>query len=272
MSRTTAPLSDAACRSGKPTDRAYKLFDGNGLSLLVQPNGRKGWRLRYVKPDAEMKGQSFENVATTWHKQMSAKSAPGHSKTVMSRLKTHVLPLLGARSIAELDTFDLLQPLEAIKQRGTIDVALRVQSYLQSIMRDAKRSRLISTNPAHDLEGSIKALRVVHRPALPLSRLPELLALIDTYPGRALTRLTVLLPLNVFVRSSELRFARWSEFDLKRGTWEIPDTRPELDAVPFSTRGTKMAGDIHLAPLSPQAVGFRQQNRNLRPWFPLDGL
>ena len=126
MSRTTAPLSDAACRSAKPTDRAYKLFDGDGLYLLVQRNGRKGWRLRYVKPDGregltslgnypvitlvearrkrleakrllaegidpvqkkqeakvvtEAKGRSFESVATTWHKQMSAKWAPGHSK------------------------------------------------------------------------------------------------------------------------------------------------------------------------------------------------
>lgn len=315
MSRTTAPLSDAACRSAKPTDRAYKLFDGDGLYLLVQPNGRKGWRLRYVKPDgregltsfgnypvitlvdarrrrleakrllaegidpvqkkqeakadAEMKGRSFESVATTWHKKMSAKWAPGHSKTVLSRLKTHVFPLLGARNIAELDTFDLLQPLEAIKQRGTIDVALRVQNYLQSIMRDAKRSRLIPTNPAHDLEGSIKAQRVIHRPALPLSRLPELLALIETYPGRALTRLTVLLSLHVFVRSSELRFARWSEFDLKRGTWEIPDTRPALDGVPFSTRGTKMAGDIHLVPLSPKAVTLLEQIHTLTGEFDL---
>ncbi len=50
MLRTTAPLSDSACRSAKPTDRAYKLFDGDGdgLYLLVQPNSRKGWRLRYV--------------------------------------------------------------------------------------------------------------------------------------------------------------------------------------------------------------------------------
>ena len=51
MSRTTAPLSDSAYRSAKPTDRAYKLFDGDGLYLLVQPNGRKGWRLRHVKPE-----------------------------------------------------------------------------------------------------------------------------------------------------------------------------------------------------------------------------
>jgi hypothetical protein len=51
MSRTTAPLTDSACRLAKPRGRPYKLLDGDGLYLLVQPNGRKDWRLRYVKPD-----------------------------------------------------------------------------------------------------------------------------------------------------------------------------------------------------------------------------
>ena len=37
MSRAIAPLSDAACRSAK---RVYKLFDGDGLYLLIQLNGR----------------------------------------------------------------------------------------------------------------------------------------------------------------------------------------------------------------------------------------
>ncbi len=101
--------------------------------------------------------------------------------------------------------------------------------------------------------------RVAHRPALPLSRLPELQERIDTYKGWALTRLTVMLSLHVFVRSSEPRFVRWSEFDLKRGTWDIPDTRPALEGVPFSTTGTKMAGDIHLVPLSPQAVALLEK-------------
>ncbi|KWV66979.1 integrase arm-type DNA-binding domain-containing protein [Pseudomonas sp. MF5691] len=315
MSRTTAPLSDSACRSAKPTDRAYKLFDGDGLYLLVQPNGRKGWRFRYVKPDgregltsfgnypvvgladarkkrlevkrmlaegidpieskhqaktqATIRGRTFEDAALDWHKAMSAKWAPGHAKTVLSRLKTHVFPLIGDRAIVDLDTHDLMQPLDAIQKRGTIDVALRVQNYLQSIMREAKRARQIAANPASDLEGLIKAPRVVHRPALPLSRLPELQERIDSYKGRTLTRLTVMLSLHVFVRSSELRFARWSEFDLKRGTWEIPDTRPALYGVPFSTRGTKMAGDIHLVPLSPQAVTLLEQIHTLTGEFDL---
>lgn len=38
-----------------PLSQAHQLrlqaFDGDDLYLLVQPNGRKDWRLRYVKPD-----------------------------------------------------------------------------------------------------------------------------------------------------------------------------------------------------------------------------
>lgn len=158
MSRTTTPLSDAACRTAKPRDRAYKLFDGDGLYLYVQPNGRKGWRMRYVKPDgkegltsfgnypvisliearakrlevkrllmqgidpvenkriakieAEVKGRTFEDVARDWHGEMSARWTPGHSKNVLRRLQTYVFPNIGARSIVDLDTHDLLQPLE----------------------------------------------------------------------------------------------------------------------------------------------------------------
>ena len=40
-------LSDHAIRRAKPKEKAYTLNDGNGLSLLIEPNGSKGWRLRY---------------------------------------------------------------------------------------------------------------------------------------------------------------------------------------------------------------------------------
>lgn len=66
-------------------------------------------------------------------------------------------------------------------------------------MREAKRLRLVTVNLAYDLEGFISAPRVTHRPALPLSRLPELMDRIENYKGRTLTRLTVMLSLHVFV-------------------------------------------------------------------------
>jgi integrase len=40
-------LSDVAIRAAKPREKAYKLTDGDGLTLIVNPNGAKWWRFRY---------------------------------------------------------------------------------------------------------------------------------------------------------------------------------------------------------------------------------
>lgn len=41
------PLSDTKARAAKPKEKPYKLADAGGLFLLVNPNGRKWWRLKY---------------------------------------------------------------------------------------------------------------------------------------------------------------------------------------------------------------------------------
>lgn len=41
------PLTDVKVRSAKPKDKAYKLTDGEGMHLMVHPNGSKYWRLQY---------------------------------------------------------------------------------------------------------------------------------------------------------------------------------------------------------------------------------
>jgi len=38
-------LSDLVIRNAKAREKAYKLGDGRGLYLLVEPNGAKLWRL-----------------------------------------------------------------------------------------------------------------------------------------------------------------------------------------------------------------------------------
>lgn len=41
------PLTDIQIRKANPKEKPYTLNDGNGLSLLVESNGSKGWRFRY---------------------------------------------------------------------------------------------------------------------------------------------------------------------------------------------------------------------------------
>lgn len=47
MATPTNKLTDRAVSSAKPEAKPYKMFDGEGLFLLVQPQGGKLWRLKY---------------------------------------------------------------------------------------------------------------------------------------------------------------------------------------------------------------------------------
>ena len=47
MARTTKPLTATEVKNSKPNGKQYKLFDGQGLFLLVKTSGSKGWRLKY---------------------------------------------------------------------------------------------------------------------------------------------------------------------------------------------------------------------------------
>jgi hypothetical protein len=41
-------LSDTKIRNATPTDKEYAIADGQGLSVVVRPNGTKLWLYRYL--------------------------------------------------------------------------------------------------------------------------------------------------------------------------------------------------------------------------------
>lgn len=180
----------------------------------------------------------------------------------MNSLTNHVFPVIGKRNITDLKTRDLLQPIKMAEKSGHLEIAARLQQRITAIMRYAVHNSIIESNPAQDLAGAIATAKRVHRPALPFERIAELLSRTESYRGRPLTRLAVKLTLLTFVRSSELRFARWSEIDFKNALWTIPAEREELLGVKHSSRGSKMKTP-HLVPLSRQAVAILKEIQKL---------
>ncbi|WP_276487096.1 tyrosine-type recombinase/integrase [Ectopseudomonas mendocina] len=211
---------------------------------------------------------TFEAVAREWHSVCARKWKPHHAGTVLRRMETHLFPILGDRPVGELKTRDLLVPLKAAEKRDTLETAGRLRQYMTGILRMAVQHDLIESNPAADLQGATATRKSVHRPALPFERLPDLLARLDAYSGRQLTRLAVQLTMLVFIRSSELRFARWDEIDFKRALWTIPGERQAIEGVKHSTRGAKMATP-HLVPLSRQALALLEEAHAITGRFEL---
>ncbi|MDE9467633.1 tyrosine-type recombinase/integrase, partial [Xenorhabdus bovienii] len=82
--------------------------------------------------------------------------------------------------------------------------------------------------------GALTTTNSRHHPALPHESLPDFLNRLSAYRGRLLTKIAVELALLTFVRSSELRFARWQEIDFENAVWKIPATRQPIKGVRFS--------------------------------------
>ncbi|OCG10249.1 integrase [Gilliamella sp. wkB178] len=200
---------------------------------------------------------TFEQVARKWCINNKTWSEP-HRAKVLRTLELYLFPKIGAYSISALTTRQLIVPIKAVEEDGHSEVASRLQQRTSAIMRYAVQNGYISYNPAQDLKGVVSKVKVNHRPALELEQLPELLERIDNFKGRELTKLAIKLTLLIFIRSSELRFARWSEIDFDKKVWTIPAEREVIDGVPHSHRGSKMKTP-HLVPLSDQAIEILKQ-------------
>lgn len=216
---------------------------------------------RVVKEEQAKEAVTFESVAREWHA-ANKKWSEEHSRRVLKSLEDNLFSAIGKRSIEELKTRDLLVPIKVVEATGRFEVASRLQQRTTAIMRYAVQSGLIDYNPAQEMAGAVASSNRVHRPALELKRLPELLHRIDGYTGRPLTRLAVELTLLIFIRSSELRFARWSEVDFETAMWTIPAEREAIEGVKHSQRGSKMRTP-HLVPLSRQALDILKQVHKL---------
>ncbi|EMJ4841334.1 integrase arm-type DNA-binding domain-containing protein [Morganella morganii] len=227
------------------------------VALGIDPREHK----KALKEEQLKEFNTFEKVARDWHA-TNKKWSEGHSHRVLKSLEDNIFAAIGKRNIAELKTRDLLEPIKAVEMSGRLEVAARLQQRVTAIMRYAVQSGLIDYNPAQDMAGAISAGKRIHRPALELNRLPEFLQRIENYSGRLLTKLAVKLTLLVFIRSSELRFARWEEIDFTNAMWTIPSERQPIEGVKFSYRGSKMRTP-HLVPLSEQAINILKQIQQL---------
>ena len=204
----------------------------------------------------------FKTVALAWHKN-NRKWSQNTADRLLASLNNHIFPVIGHLSVSELKPRHFIDLLKGIEEKGLLEVASRTRQHLSNIMRYAVHQGLIDTNPAASLDGVTAPPVRHHYPALPLERLPELLERIDGYhQGRELTRLAVLLTLHVFIRSSELRFARWSEIDFRNRVWTIPGTREAIAGVRYSGRGAKMRTP-HIVPLSEQAVAILERIKEI---------
>jgi len=197
---------------------------------------------------------SLEVISRAWLEQYAKrKPLEEHIKHKRIRkLENHLFPMLGSSCIDEIRPKDLRLVLNHIYEKSA-DNAQRIRADLVLIFSYAVQYGYIEVNHAREMESLDLSAPRNHRPALPLQRLPELIQRIRADTGYVLTILCLELSLHIFIRSSELRFARWGEIDLVKRQWVLPAKRDIVKGVKHSDRGSKMR-EPHIIPLSEPVV------------------
>lgn len=201
---------------------------------------------------------SFEVVAKDWLRVRAARWAAVTAEKTRTHLEGDVYPSIGHRPVSEITPPELLALLRKIESRGATYTATRIREICGQVFRFAIATGRATYNPAADLAGAIVAPAVRHRPAITDKReFGQFLRDLGSFSGAdRLTLLATRLALLTFVRSQELRFARWGEFDLEAREWRVPAGRMKVG---------KTLNQAHVVPLSPQAVGVLRDLRELSP-------
>lgn len=206
----------------------------------------------------EAAANNFECMAREWLETVKPRWAAVYHGDTVKRFEAFVFPAIGGRPITGIKTSELLPLVRKIETRGTLVTAHKVVRACRQVFAYAIASGRCERNPATDIRGALKSLpKPKHMATLSASELPTFLRRIDEYDGENQTKLALWLLALTFVRTTELRGAKWAEIDLDKAEWTIPAERMK-------------SGEPHHVPLSAQAVeAFRElQRMNGRwPWI-----
>ena len=221
------------------------------LAKDIDPGVAKKTTKRIAKLASE---NTFEVIAREWLANQRNRLAVRYSMRLLARLEADIFPQIGSRPIMDIDAPELLEMLRNVEKRGVIETARRLRQLCGQVFRYAIATGRAKHDPSADLRGALKSPgRPRGHKAMPLDEMPTFMHALGAYDGDLRTRLALRLIVLTFARTTELRAARWPEFENLDGNepvWRIPAER------------TKMKRE-HLVPLAPQALAVLRELREL---------
>lgn len=190
---------------------------------------------------------SFQSIATEWHSKQLERWTPRHANYVLKRLEADIFTELGSRPISEIKTPELLHALQKIEKRGAIDIAHRALQTCGQIFRFAIATGRATRDLSTDLKGALTSKKKTNYSRLEENELPEFLAKLEKYDGKLQTKLALKFLILTFVRTKELRGARWDEINFDTKEWHIPAERMKMrqkHIVPLSKQSLALIKEI----------------------------
>ena len=265
----------------KPIDKNRRYSDGDGLSLVVRPNGSKAWQVRIVqgavKTDKGLGSYPGVKLAEARRKASDMRSAAAAGRAV----DEVVAAVPSFQTVAEMylkanaptwrhhktegDTRTRLEsyaypsfgttPVDRIRRRDVMDVLTPIWTDKPAVGRKLKQAMnrvfihalardWVTVNPVDEAVGQALPKTPAtreHFRSMPYPAVPAAMLTVAGGPSSDAVRLCFRWLVLTASRSGEARNARWQDIDLKNRTWTIPGQMMK-------------SGREHRVPLSTQAV------------------
>lgn len=197
--------------------------------------------------EAEAASNTFECLAREWYASKRKTWTSGTSVRTIGALELHVFPVFGKRIYREILPMEWLEFLRDMEQKGIIEQTSRVRGMCREIYDLARVTGRAMHNPLEGLHKFLQTKPVENFAHVSVEELPPLLRAIRAYPSAADVRIGLHLLSILACRPSELREARWSEFDLRKALWTIPAERMKRrreHLVPLPRQAVELLSDL----------------------------
>ena len=199
------------------------------LAQGIDPNEqKKSEKIAIIEQQKELSA-TFEAIGREWFEKRTAHLTDEYRKQILSRVENQIFPYIGTKLMSTLEPADILFAASHAEKRGTIETAHRLIQISGQICRYARLAGYCKYDITSGLTEALPKVQTKHLAAITDPKeVGLLLQAIDQYQGDHSVKYALKMLPYVFVRSNELRGARWAEIDFNTAEWTIPAGRMKM--------------------------------------------
>lgn len=167
----------------------------------------------------------MQHIAAKWLVVKKSKVSEDHATDTWRSLEIHIFPSLGKVPIHKITAVKVIDIIEPIATKGSLETVKRLCQRLNEIMVYSVNTGILENNPLAGIGKAFQTPVKQHLPTLKPEELPTLMLALATASIKITTRCLIEWQLHTMVRPSEAAGTRWDEIDFDNALWSIPAER-----------------------------------------------
>lgn len=231
---------------------------GNGINQLngaearskaaqVREQLKNGIPLNTKANKKALEELQFQVLALEWYKGKLQTWTAKTASRMFAALENHVFPAFLKQEYAEISSMQWMEFFRVLEGKGIVEQARKIRSMCRDIYDLAKVTGRIKHNPIDGLHKFLSASQGENYSFVSIEELPGLLRAIKKYSTIDISIALQLIAM-LACRSTELREAKWDEFNLEEGLWVIPKERMKQrreHVIPLPTQAIALLQTLH---------------------------